>query len=199
MSKMFRYTPKKKPGVYENSNMMKKEESYGYVKDHDTNSKGSSYGKDKDGPPGYEGKEHVKYRDPGYTRHEIEFPEDEPHMKSRVGKEEMHEMEDNYHMETPDQTHYDLEKKIKRARMDMDSHTQEDPKPLRGNLIRDVSKGIEDTSGDEEEGPNDMQSDEKMPKEHRKKMIASVLRKKMKRRMPGSGENDYDKRVMKAY
>ena len=73
------------------------------------------------GPEGYEGKEHVKYKDPGYSSHEIRTPEDEPHMKSHAGKEEMHEMEDNYHMGVPNQTHYDLEKKIKRARMNMDA------------------------------------------------------------------------------
>lgn len=158
------------------------EESYGYVKSKDTSQKGNSYGKAKDGPAGYEGKEHVKYKDPGYSSHEIRFPEDEPHMKSNVGKNEMHEMEDNYHKETPDQTHYSLEAKLKRARMKMDAPDQEDPDPLRGNIVHNVGyEGEEDTSGEEEMGPNDMQSG--MPKEHRKKMIVAVTKRKMKKGM----------------
>ena len=137
------------------------EESYGYVKSKDTSRKGRSQGRDKDGPVGYEGKEHVKYENPGYSSHHIRFPEDEPHMKSNVNKNEMHEMEDNYHHDVPDQTHYSLEAKLKRARMKMDAPDQEDP----------------DASGEEEMGPNDMQSG--MPKEHRKKMIVAVTKRKM--------------------
>lgn len=134
----------------------------------------ASYGKEKDGPQEYEGKEHVKYKDPGYSRHEIRIPEDEPHMKSRVSKEESHEMEDNYHMDVPNQTKHTLEAKIKRARMKMDDPKQQEPKPLLGNLVRNVKAGIEDTSGEEEMGPNDMQ------KETKKKAIVAVMRKKMK-------------------
>lgn len=156
------------------------ESSYGYVKSKDTSQKGGAYGKDKDGPAGYEGKEHVKYKDPGYSSHHIRFPEDEPHMKSNVGKNEMHEMEDNFHESVPDQTHYSLEAKLKRARMKMDAPDQEDPDPLRGNMTHNVgAEGVEDTSGEEEMGPNDMQSG--MPKEHRKKMIVAVTKAKMKK------------------
>jgi len=142
-----------------------------------------SQGKAKDGPAGYEGKEHVKYKDPGYSSHHIRYPEDEPHMKSRVSKEESHEMEDNYHMDVPDQTKRTLEKNLKRAHMLMDAPNQEDPKPLRGNMVHNVGyDGEEDTSGEEEMGPNDMQDDESMPKEHRKKMIVAVMKRKMKRK-----------------
>ncbi len=139
-----------------------------------------SYQKVKDSPPKYEGKEHVKYRNPGFSKHHIRFPEDEPHMKSYNSKEEAHEMEDNYHMDVPDQTETTLEAKLKRARMKMDAPDQEDPKPLRGNITHNVPyKGEEDTSGEEEEGPNDMQSNES--KEKRKKMIIAVTRKKIKK------------------
>lgn len=155
------------------------EDSFKYVKSKDVRESGFSKGKSKGGPAGYEGKEHVKYRDPGHTRHEIRFPEDEPHMKSKIDSNEEHEMEDNYHMGVPDQTEYDLEKKIKRARMKMDAPNQEDPAPLRGNMVHNVPyKGEKDTSGEEEMGPNDMQSG-KMSKEHRKKMIAAVTKRKM--------------------
>lgn len=148
---------------------VKKTADFGRTPGQPFNSMDFTYGKEKDGPEGYEGKEHVKYKDPGYSSHEIRTPEDEPHMKSHAGKEEMHEMEDNYHMGVPNQTHYDLEKKIKRARMNMDAPDQEDPKPLRGNIVHNVPfKGEEDTTGEEEYGPHDMQSD-RMPKEHRKK------------------------------
>lgn len=141
-----------------------------------------SYGDSKDSPRGYEGKEHVKYKNPGYSPHDIRYPQDEPHMKSRVSKEEMHEMEDNYHMGVPDQTEDELPAKIKRARMKMDAPDQEDPKPLLGNLIREVpSRGVEDTSGEEEMGPNDMQSNSGN-KEHRKKMIVAVTRRKMNKK-----------------
>lgn len=158
------------------------EGSYAYAKSKDfpQKEKGTSFGRDKGGPVGYEGKEHVKYKDPGYSSHHIRFPEDEPHMKSRAGKEEMHEMEDNYHHSVPDQTHYDLQAKLKRARMKMDAPDQEDPDPLRGNIVHNVGyEGEEDTSGEEEMGPNDMQSG--MPKEHRKKMIVAVTKAKMKK------------------
>lgn len=156
------------------------EDSYGYVKSKDfpPKRKGMSEGMNKDSPPGYEGKEHVKYKDPGYSSHHIRFPEDEPHMKSNVNKNEMHEMEDNFHKSVPDQTHYSLEAKLKRARMKMDAPDQEDPDPLRGNIVHNVGyEGEEDTSGEEEMGPNDMQSG--MPKEHRKKMIVAVTKRKM--------------------
>lgn len=159
------------------------EESYNYVKGKDfpQKEKGTSFGKDKGGPAGYEGKEHVKYKDPGHSPHHIRFPQDEPHMKSRVGENEMHEMEDNFHQSVPDQTHYSLEAKLKRARMKMDAPDQEDPDELRGNIVHNVGyEGEEDTSGEEEMGPNDMQSG--MPKEHRKKMIVAVTRKKMNKK-----------------
>ena len=159
------------------------EEEYQYVKNKDfpQKEKGMSFGRDKGGPPGYEGKEHVKYKDPGYSSHHIRFPEDEPHMKSNVNKNEMHEMEDNYHKSVPDQTEYSLESKIKRARMKMDAPDQEDPDPLRGNIVHNVGyEGEEDTSGEEEMGPNDMQSSS-MPKEKRKKMIVAITRRKMKK------------------
>ena len=164
-------------------NSTENEESYEYVKDKDfpSKSRGDSYGNEKGGPSGYEGSEHVKYKDPGYSSHNIRFPEDEPHMKSNVGKNEMHEMEDNYHHAVPDQTHYDLEAKIKRARMKMDAPDQEEPDRLRGNMTYNVGKeGVEDTTGEEEMGPNDMQSG--MSKEHRKKMIVAVTRRKMNKK-----------------
>lgn len=145
------------------------------------NNMDSASGKSQDNPPGYEGKEHVKYKNPGFSKHDIRYPQDEPHMKSRVGKEEMHEMEDNYHMGVPDQTEDTLPAKIKRARMKMDAPDQEDPDPLRGNIVHNVGyEGEEDTSGEEEMGPNDMQSSG-MPKEKRKKMIVAVTRRKMKK------------------
>lgn len=154
------------------------ESSYEYVKNKDTSQKGGAFGRDKGGPAGYEGKEHVKYKDPGYSSHHIRFPEDEPHMKSNVGKNEMHEMEDNFHDSVPDQTHYSLEAKLKRARMKMDAPDQEEPDRLRGNMVDDVGyEGEKDTSGVEEMGPNEMQSG--MPKEHRKKMIVAVTKRKM--------------------
>lgn len=156
------------------------EDSFSYVKSKDTSEKGSSFGRNKGSPPGYEGKEHVKYKDPGYSSHDIRYPEDEPHMKSRISKNESHEMEDNYHMGVPDQTEYSLEAKLKRARMKMDAPDQEDPDPLRGNIVHNVGyEGEEDTSGEEEMGPNYMQSSSQMPKEHRKKMIVALTKRKM--------------------
>lgn len=137
-------------------------------------------GKSKDSPKNYEGKEHVKYKNPGFSRHNIKIPQDEPHMKSRVSKEEEHEMEDDYHMDVPKQTEYSLEEKLKRARMKMDAPDQEEPDVLRGNIVHNVGyEGEEDTSGEEEMGPNDMQSGKN--KEHRKKMIVAVARRKMKK------------------
>ena len=162
------------------------EESYEYVKSKDFPDSDirNSYGKSKDAPPGYEGKEHVQYRDPGQTRHEIRFPEDEPHMKSNVSRNETHEMEDNYHMGVPNQTKYELENKLKRAHMLMDAPNQQDPKPIRGNPVHEVGyEGEEDASGEEEMGPNDMQ----MPKESRKKMIVAITKRKMKK---GGSQND---------
>lgn len=136
----------------------------------------SPLGMDKDGPEGYEGREHVKYKNPGYSSHEDTV--EEPKMKSRVGKDEMHEMEDNFHMKTPDQTEDTLEKKLKRARMKMDAPNQQEPKKIQGQLVHSVpSKGVEDTSGEELEGPNYMQGS----KEDRKKMIVAVTRRKMKK------------------
>lgn len=159
-----------------------KEDDYKYVKSKDSFSKseGGSMGRSKGGPSGYEGKEHVKYKDPGYSSHHIRYPEDEPHMKSNNDSNEAHEMEDNYHMDVPNQTKYALESKIKRARMKMDAPDQEDPDVLRGNLVNNVGyKGEEDTSGEEEMGPNNMQGGQS--KERRKKMIVAVTRKKMKK------------------
>lgn len=139
--------------------------------------------KAKDNPPNYEGKEHVRYKNPGYSSHHIRYPEDEPHMRGKVTKEESHRMEDDYHMDVPDQTEDTLPAKIKRAHMLMDAPNQQDPKPLRGNIVHNVGyEGEEDTSGEEEMGPHDMQEDdEKMPKEHRKKMIVAVMKRKMKK------------------
>lgn len=169
------------------------EESHNYVKGKDfpQNEKGTSYGKAKDAPPGYEGREHVKYKDPGFSKHHIRFPQDEPHMKSHVMREEEHEMEDNFHHEVPDQTHYSLEQKIKRARMKMDAPDQEDPDELRGNLVTNVGQGEEDTSGEEEMGPNDMQENYGMPKDHRKKMIVAITRKRMKKSSPMKENSKY--------
>ena len=134
-------------------------------------------GKVKDSPPDYEGKEHVKYKDPGHTSHEIDMPEDEPHMKSHVSRNEEHEMEDQYEMGVPHQTKYDLPAKIARARMKMDAPDQEDPDELMGNITHNVPlRGEEDTTAKEEMGPNEMQ------KESRKKMIVAVMKRKMRHR-----------------
>ena len=139
-------------------------------------------GKTKDAPPGYEGKEHVKYKNPGFTRHEIRFPQDEPHMKSHSTKEEAHEMEDNFHMGVPDQTATTLEAKLKRARMKADAPDHDDPDPIQGIPVHNVSaRGEADTSGEEEMGPNDMQGSGKN-KEYRKKMIVAVIKNKMKKK-----------------
>ena len=153
------------------------EQSEKYVRSKDFPQKEGRNEVAKDNPSNYEGKEHVKYKNPGYSRHNIRIPQDEPHMKSHVSKEETHEMEDNFHMKIPSQTKYDLEAKRKRARMKMDAPDQEEPDELEGNLVRTVGKGIEDTSGEEEMGPNDMQSG--MSKERRKKMIVAVTKRKM--------------------
>lgn len=142
----------------------------------------SSYGEEEDNPPGYEGKEHVKYKNAGFSSHEADLPRDEPHMKGHVGKEESHEMEDDYHMGVPDQTAHKLEAHIKRARMKMDAPnwSEREPDKLRGNLVHDTGyQGEEDTSGEEEEGPNEMQTGKGMGKEHRKKMIVQVMKRKM--------------------
>lgn len=168
------------PGQPFNDPSEDNESSYKYVKGKDFSAvRGMAEGKSKGGPAGYESKEHVKYKDPGYSSHNIKYPQDEPHMgRSSVSKEEMHEMEDNYHHDVPDQTHYELEAKIKRARMKMDAPDQEEPDRLRGNMVTTSgAEGVEDTSGKEEMGPNDMQSG--MSKEHRKKMIVAVTRRKM--------------------
>lgn len=139
-------------------------------------------GKAKDNPPKYEGKEHIKYEDPGYSEHEVRYPEDEPHMKSHVRKDEEHQMEDDYEMDVPHQTDYDLPAKIARARMKMDAPDQEEPDKLQGRLVHQVPlEGVKDTSGDEEEGPNEMQ------KEGRKKLIVAVMKRKMKK---GDGYNE---------
>lgn len=139
----------------------------------------NSFGQEEDNPPGYEGKEHVKYKNPGFSKHNIRYPQDEPHMKSRVSKNEMHEMEDNYHMGVPDQTEDTLPARIPRARMKMDAPNQQDPKPILGNPVHNVPyRGEEDTSGEEEMGPNYMQSSGPS-KEKRKKMIVAVTRRKM--------------------
>lgn len=145
---------------------------------HNMNNKS---GMAKDNPPDYEGKEHVRYKNPGYSKHDIRYPQDEPHMRSHVHREVEHEMEDNYHMGVPDQTKHTLPDKIKRAHMLMDAPNQQDPKPLRGNIVHNVPyEGEEDTSGEEEMGPNDMQEND-MPKEIRKKLIVAVVKKKMKK------------------
>lgn len=161
-----------------------KEDNYGYVKSKDFPSRDdrNRYDMASDNPPGYEGKEHVRYKDPGHSQHHIRYPQDEPHMgRSNVSREETHEMEDNFHHDVPDQTKYALESKIKRARMKMDAPDQEEPDRLMGNPVHNVGvEGEEDTSGEEEMGPNDMQSG--MPKEARKKMIVAFTRNKMKKR-----------------
>lgn len=160
------------------------EDDYDYVKSKDFPQKteSSHMGRNRDAPPNYEGREHIRYKDPGYSSHHIKFPEDEPHMKSHVHRDEEHEMEDNYHHAVPDQTHYALKEKLERARMRMDAPDQEDPDPLRGNIVHNVRYGgEEDMSGEEEMGPNHMQ--EGMPKEHRKKMIVAVTKRKMNKRL----------------
>lgn len=159
------------------------EDDYNYVKEKDfpNNKEMSLEGRNRDMPSGYEGREHIKYRDPGHSPHNIKYPQDEPHMKSHVNREEEHEAEDDYHMGLPDQTKYELEKKLKRAHMKMDTPEEiEEPARLRGNITHNVPyEGEEDTSGEEKMGTNLMQS--AMPKAHRKKMIAAVVRRKMKK------------------
>lgn len=142
-------------------------------------------------PPDYEGKEHVHYANPGYSKHNIRIPEDEPHMKSHVRREEEHEAEDDYHMDVPNQTEHTLPKHIKRAHMLMDAPNQQDPKPLRGNIVHNVPyEGEEDTSGEEEMGPHDMQEDRE-GKEHRKKMVVAVMKRKMKKKHHDSPGQEY--------
>ena len=64
----------------------------------------------------------------------------------------------------------------------MDSPNQENPKPIRGNPVHEVGyEGEMDTTGEEEMGPHDMQEDEPMHKELRKKMIVAVMKRKMKK------------------
>jgi hypothetical protein len=184
------------PGEPYNDNQYDKgnenEESFKYVKGKDSfqHEKGIMQEKAKAVAPGYEGKEHVKYRDPGHTRHNIRIPEDEPHMKSHVTQDESHEMEDNFHMGVPDQTDYDLPAKIKRARMKMDAPDQEDPDYLRGDITHPVGyEGEDDTSGEEKMGPNDMQMNSS--KQGRKKMIVSVMKRKMKKPMKSDSDSSY--------
>ena len=130
----------------------------------------------KDNPSKYEGSEHIKYKNPGYSEHDIRYPKDEPKMKSRVSKSEMHEMEDNFHKEVPNQTKDTLPAKIPRARMKMDAPDHDEPDELQGNMVRETEKkGVKDTSGEEQTGPNDMQ------KESRKKMIVAVMKRKMRK------------------
>lgn len=140
--------------------------------------------KEEDGPAGYEGKEHVKYKNPGFSKHNIRIPQDEPKMKSRVKKEEMHEMEDNYHMDVPNQTPKTLEKTIKRAYMKMDDPEHQKPQPLHGNLTTKVSeRGMKDEDGWEDYGPEDMQSDSSSKsKSHRKKLAVAVIKRKMSKK-----------------
>lgn len=162
-------------------NRLKKRSDSERVPGEPINDMDNSFGEEKDNPPNYEGKEHVKYRNPGYSKHDIRYPQDEPHMKSRVSKNEMHEMEDNYHMDVPDQTEDTLPARIPRARMKMDAPNQQDPKPILGNPVHNVPyRGEEDTSGEEEMGSNYMQSSGRS-KEDRKKMIVAVTRRKMKK------------------
>lgn len=137
----------------------------------------------EDNPPGYEGKEHVKYKNPGFTREKVNLPDEEPKMKSHVSKEEMHEMEDNFHMDVPDQTDYTLPKKIKRAFMKMDQEPHEKSQPMHGNLVTRVSeKGLQDSSGEERYGPEEEQEDynnRPSSKTNRKKIAIAVIRRKM--------------------
>ena len=131
---------------------------------------------------GYHGKENVKYKDPGYSKHEINIPEDEPHMKSKVSKKEMHETEKNFHMKVPDQTEKTLPKKIPRVRMKMEERPKE--QRLVGNLVETKnSKGIKDEDGWENMGDEEMQEDDApKSKEHRKKIAIAVLSRKMKKK-----------------
>jgi hypothetical protein len=141
--------------------------------------------KANDNPSKYEGKEHIKYKNPGFSKHDVSFPKDAPHMKSKLSKSEGHEMEDNYHMKTVDQTEDTLPAKIKRAMMKMDAKDQQDPKPLYGNMMEEVSKkGVEDS--DSSPGDEDKESDNYMQKnsggkESRKKLIVAVMQRKMKK------------------
>lgn len=156
-----------------------------------TNNKSNKKEIAEDNPKSYEGKEHVKYKNPGFSKHEVDLPEDEPHMRSNVSKNEMHEMEDNFHMKTPEQTKHELAKNIKRARMKMDAPDQEEPAKLRGNMVTNTPmEGVEDEDGEEEMGPNHMQGsgenkdeddEDNLPKEQRKKMIVSIVKRKMKK------------------
>lgn len=141
---------------------------------------------------GYEGKEHVKYQDNEKSRHFIKYPQDEPHMKSRVSKEESHQAEDNYHMPVKI-TEQKLPAKIPRARMEMEMEDRRSGGKLKryGNLVSMNGKGIEDeNTGTEKMGPMNYQSDDESKaserkdeadfKGIRKKVIAGVLKKKMK-------------------
>lgn len=150
----------------------------------------------KDNPPEYEGKEPVHYKNPGFSKHHIRYPQDEPHMKSHVRREEEHQAEDNFHMGVPNQTEHELKRHIKRARMKMDAPDQEDPDDLRGNIVHNVGyEGEEDTSGEEEMGPNDMQEDES--KERRKKLIVGVMKRKMGKKSKGHSEEEEEEHPIK--
>ena len=118
---------------------------------------------------GYEGKEHVKYREPGMTRHEIKFPQDEPHMKGKVSKEESHEMEDNFHMKTNISKPGHLPKKIKRAHMAIEDFESYDPSMRYGNLVSKDGKGVSvGSSGKEQLGPKMHQMDDESKESERK-------------------------------
>lgn len=136
--------------------------------------------KAKDGPAKYEGKEHVHYEEPIHSRHHIRFPDDEPHMKSHADEEEEHEAEDDFHMDVPHDTEYTLPKHIKRAHMYRDD--VDEPLKRYGNLVSTgVNKGVldDEMEGEEKMGPEYMQEDSEH-KDRRKKMIAAVVKRKMK-------------------
>ena len=153
---------------------------FGHIK-----KKSSSYNrnkieeKSKDNPPNKEGKEPVKYKNPGFSKHEIDIPDDEPSMRSKLKKGETFRPEDNFHMDVPDQTPKSLPSKVKKAMMKMSAEDQEDPKPMYANPVRTIPKqGVEDEDGEENEEED---KSYRKPKEDRKKMIVAVLSRKMKK------------------
>ena len=130
----------------------------------------------------FEGREHIKSyeeMDPEKSKHDVRYPQDEPHMKSRISKQEAHEEEDDYHFKNP----HRVEKLPKNL---PDNHGRDDEVETRkrvGNLMTKSNLPIID---EHESGfPDEEEEEEKpraMPKEHRKGMIIAVLQRKLKKR-----------------
>jgi len=129
----------------------------------------------------YEGKEHMmsyKQMDPEKSKHTVRIPEDEPHMKSRITKQEAHQEEDDYHFKTP-------HRKEKLPANLPDKHGRDgeiSPMKRVGNLVTTTNKPMVDEheSGYEDE-EEEASKPRALPKEHRKGMIIAVLQRKLKK------------------